>query len=212
MNERFAFFSSWSLTGFVFLVGAGEVTGITVRLLLVMPQKLAFVVLIHRSCAWGHLPMGSAHKSAEMSVLHSVSWLEKPGAVFLCSLLLLFRSPSEDVGMDVPFEEGVLSPSTADMRPGERNRRSFPHGSLRADAEGGFPCIQLMMSVTKAKGEKCVRGRGQAQSWPQGPCHSYELQQLSGLPLPASVFGAYNWLLNITNQTLGCFQYLSIAI
>ncbi|KAK7816335.1 hypothetical protein U0070_020850 [Myodes glareolus] len=27
------------------------------------------------------------------------------------------RSPSEDVGMDVPFEEGVLSPSTADMRP-----------------------------------------------------------------------------------------------
>ncbi|XP_026637493.1 protein prune homolog 2 [Microtus ochrogaster] len=26
-------------------------------------------------------------------------------------------SPSEDVGMDVPFEEGVLSPSAADMRP-----------------------------------------------------------------------------------------------
>ncbi|KAL6083985.1 hypothetical protein STEG23_002504, partial [Scotinomys teguina] len=26
-------------------------------------------------------------------------------------------SPLEDVGMDVPFEEGVLSPSTADMRP-----------------------------------------------------------------------------------------------
>ncbi|XP_051002169.1 protein prune homolog 2 isoform X2 [Acomys russatus] len=32
-------------------------------------------------------------------------------------LLLLFRPPSEDVGMDVPFEERVLSPSAADMRP-----------------------------------------------------------------------------------------------
>lgn len=70
--------------------------------------------------------------------------------------------------MDVPFEEGVLSPSAADMRPGERNLRSFPHGTLCADTvtqgEGGFPCIQLVMSVTKAKGEKCVRGRGQAWS------------------------------------------------
>lgn len=36
--------------------------------------------------------------------------------------------------MDVPFEEGVLSPSAADMRPGERNHCSFPHGTLRADA------------------------------------------------------------------------------
>lgn len=48
--------------------------------------------------------------------------------------------------------------------------------TLRADAaiqrEGGFPCIQLVMSVTKAKGGKCVRGRGQARSWPQDPCHS----------------------------------------
>ncbi|EAW62585.1 KIAA0367, isoform CRA_e [Homo sapiens] len=31
--------------------------------------------------------------------------------------LILRRLLSEDVGMDIPFEEGVLSPSAADMRP-----------------------------------------------------------------------------------------------
>ncbi|XP_073084776.1 protein prune homolog 2 isoform X3 [Manis javanica] len=32
-------------------------------------------------------------------------------------LLKMPRPPSEDVGMDIPFEEGMLSPSAADMRP-----------------------------------------------------------------------------------------------
>lgn len=85
-------------------------------------------------------------------------------------LLLPFRFPSsEDVGMDVPFEEGVLSPSAADMRPGERNSCSFPHGSLCVDIniqrEGSFSCIQLVISVIEVKmGKKCVRERCQAQS------------------------------------------------
>lgn len=38
---------------------------------------------------------------------------------FTLLALLSFRLLSEDVGMDVPFEEGMRSPSAADMRPGE---------------------------------------------------------------------------------------------
>lgn len=35
--------------------------------------------------------------------------------------ILPLRLVEEDVGMDIPFSEGVLSPSSTDMRPGERS-------------------------------------------------------------------------------------------
>lgn len=37
-----------------------------------------------------------------------------------------FRLLSEDVGMDNPFEEGMLSPNAVDLRPGECHIYSFP--------------------------------------------------------------------------------------
>ena len=81
--------------------------------------------------------------------------------------LLLFRPPSEDEGMDIHFEEGVLSPSAADMRPGERNVCSFyswpaPRRHYYS-VRGPHPVHLLVMSVTKVKrGRKCVRERCQA--------------------------------------------------
>lgn len=39
--------------------------------------------------------------------------------ILLCILPL--RLIQEDVGMDIPFAEGVLSPSSTEMRPGERS-------------------------------------------------------------------------------------------
>ena len=54
-----------------------------------------------------------------------VWFIENVTLASLCLLLtqlalLSFRLLSEDEGMDIPFEEGMLSPTAADMRPGER--------------------------------------------------------------------------------------------
>ena len=70
--------------------------------------------------------------------------------------------------MDVPLEDGMLSPSAADMRPGERSISSFPSGvfcipTLSYSVREPFPrhptCDFRDKSEGRERGKKkkCVR-------------------------------------------------------
>lgn len=60
--------------------------------------------------------------------------------------------------MDIPFEQGMLSPGAADMRPGERSTCLFPSALFYIQTFSLFSERTLPMPPTcEGEGEICVK-------------------------------------------------------